>query len=141
MAADERMRSLLDRIGGWDGFEVVDVTTEDRLEPDVFGLPARRLVIELRPKPGAVKRCSRCGEPVAEVHDTTERRVRDLPIGEWDTWLRFPRARLLCPRCGPTVEDVSWLDRYQRMTKRLAEKIAVRSTLATDAPLTIVPCP
>jgi len=27
-------------------------------------------------------------------------------------------------RCGPTVEAVPWLDRYQRMTTRLAEKIA-----------------
>lgn len=122
--ADDQMRALLDRIGRWDGFEVGDVTTEDTLEPDAVGLPAQRLVIELRPKPGALKRCSRCGEPVGEIHDTSMRRVRDLPMGEFDTWLLVPRARLLCPRCGPTVEEVPWLDRYQRMTKRLAEKIA-----------------
>jgi transposase len=102
---------------------------EDTLEPDVFGLPARRLVIKLRPKARAVKRCSNCGTPVVEIHDTTERRVRDLPIGEWDTWLVVPRARLLCPRCGPTVEHVPWLDRYQRMTKRLAEKIAALASV------------
>jgi transposase len=123
--ADEAMQSLLNRIGGWEGFEVGEVQTEEELAPDALGIPARRLVIELRPKPGAVKRCSRCGEPVMEIHDTSMRRVRDLPIGEWDTWLLLPRARLLCPRCGPTVEDVPWLDRYQRMTKRLAEKIAM----------------
>jgi transposase len=29
-----------------------------------------------------------------------------------------------CPRCGPTVEAVPWLDRYQRMTTKLAEAIA-----------------
>lgn len=122
--ADERMQAFLNRVGGWDGFEVAGARTEDTLKPDALGLPARRLIIELRPKPGAGKRCSRCGQLVGEVHDTTERRVRDLAIGEWDTWLVFPRARLLCPRCGPTVEDVPWLDRYQRMTKRLAQKIA-----------------
>jgi len=55
--------------------------------------------------------------------------VRDLPMGEFDTWLVIPRARLQCPRCGPTVEDVPWLDRYQRMTKRLAEKIAALATV------------
>jgi transposase len=122
--ADDRFREFLDRIGGWEGFEVVGVTTEETLAPDAVGVPAPRLVIELRPTPGASKRCSRCGEVVVEVHDTSVRRVRDLPIGEWDTWLLVPRSRLQCPRCGPTVEAVPWLDRYQRMTKRLADKIA-----------------
>lgn len=28
--------------------------------------------------------------------------IRDLPIGEWNTWLVLPRARLRCARCGPT---------------------------------------
>lgn len=121
---DARLRDLLEQIGGWDGFEVAEITTEDALAPDVLGLPAPRLVIRLQPKADAVKRCSRCGEPVVEIHDVSERRVRDLPIGEWDTWLVMPRARLQCPRCGPTVEAVPWLDRYQRMTKRLADKIA-----------------
>lgn len=50
--------------------------------------------------------------------------MRDLPIGDWDVWLVVPRARLGCPRCGPTVEAVPWLDGYQRMTTRLADKIA-----------------
>lgn len=121
---DHRLRELLDTIGGWEGFEVASITTEESLEPDVLGEPAPRLIIQLQPKPGAPKRCSRCGEIVVEIHDVSERRVRDLPIGEWDVWLVVPRARLQCPRCGPTVEAVPWLDRYQRMTKRLAEKIA-----------------
>src|SRR5262249_54364224 len=46
------------------------------------------------------------------------------PILEAETWLIFPRARLQCPRCGPTVEAVLWLDRYQRMTKGFAESVA-----------------
>ena len=56
------LSGFLDAIGEWDGFEVAHVTMEDALEPDALGLPARRLVIELRAKPGAPKRCSRCGE-------------------------------------------------------------------------------
>src|SRR5438552_9194818 len=118
------LSGFLDAIGEWDGFEVVHVTMEDALEPDALGLPARRLVIELRAKPDVPKRCSRCGEIVVEVHEVTPRRVRDLPLLERDTWLIVPRARLACPRCGPTVEAVPWLDRYQRMTTRLAAKIA-----------------
>lgn len=121
---DYRLRELLDRVGGWEGFEIAGITTEESLEPDVLGELAPRLIIQLQPKSGSPKRCSRCGEIVVEIHDVSERRVRDLPIGEWDTWLVVPRARLQCPRCGPTVEAVPWLDRYQRMTKRLADKIA-----------------
>lgn len=127
--AEEALRRFLEGIGGWEGFDVVGVTTEDELAPDAVGLPAKRLIIELRAKPEAPRRCSRCGELVAEIHEVTPRRVRDLPIAEWDTWLIVPRARLGCPRCGPTVEEVPWLDRYQRMTKRLAAKIAALATV------------
>jgi transposase len=58
------------------------------------------------------------------IHDVAERRVRDLSVFDWDTWVVFPRARLECPRCGQAVKAVPWLERYQRMTTRLAEKIA-----------------
>lgn len=130
--ADESIFELLNTIGGWDGFEVAEIRRDDTLEPDVLGFPSERLIIELRAKPGAPKRCSRCGSVVTEIHDVSQRRVRDLPIWELDTWLIVPRARLQCPRCGPTVEAVSWLDKHQRMTTRLAEKI---SRLAMVLPL------
>lgn len=118
MAYDE-ITALL---GGWAGFELVDVTrTTGRHGPEI--------VLRLQPIAGALKHCSGCGGVVREVHDTTERRIRDLPILDAETWLLVPRARLQCPRCGPTVEAVPWLDRYQRMTTRLAEKIAQLATV------------
>lgn len=116
--------ALLNRLGGWDGFEIDRVEEDPVPQPDVLGQPAPRLVITLRPQPGAEKRCSRCGAVVREVHDTTERLIRDVAMMEHDTWLRLPRARLRCPTCGPTVEAVLWLDKHQRMTTRLADKIA-----------------
>src|SRR4051812_41025561 len=103
-------RRFLDEIGGWEGFEVVDVRTEDAPEPDVLGMPSGRLIVVLQPRSAATKRCSRCGDPVVEIHDTAERRIRDLPIGERDTYLIVPVARLRCPRCGPTTERIAWLD-------------------------------
>ena len=115
---------LLQQVGGWEGFEVAGVTTDATPAPDVHGVPAPRLIIELQPAADHVKRCSQCGAPVSRVHETTIRRVRDLAVMEWDTWLLVPRARVECPRCGPTVEAVPWLDKYARMTTRLAAKIA-----------------
>jgi transposase len=117
-------QALLQGVGGWEGFTVAAWRTEDELQPDAFGLPAKRLVIALTPATDAVKRCGRCGQPVDAMHDVTERRVRDLPILGYDVWLVFPAARVTCPRCGPTAERLIWLDRYQRMTTRLADTIA-----------------
>src|SRR6266536_1770796 len=106
-------------LGGWEGFELVDI----KKKPASENQPVPQLILELRALPEYPKRCSRCGEIVVEIHDVTERQVRDLPVFDWDTWIVFPSARLQCPRCGPTVEMVPWLDRYQRVTKRLAEAI------------------
>jgi transposase len=114
--AYEEITALL---GGWPGFELIDVTRE----PATAERPPR-IVLTLRAAPGQPKTCSRCGEVVTALHDVTPREVRDLPILDAETWLVLPRARVLCPRCGPTVEAVPWLDRYARMTTRLAEGIA-----------------
>jgi len=122
--ARQELAEFLRQIGGWEGFEVTEARTEEEPEPDVLGAPSGRVVIRLCPRQDAVKRCSRCGMPVAEIHDVVERRVRDVALLDRDTWLVFPAARLRCPRCGPTAEAIPWLDRYQRMTKRLADKIA-----------------
>ena len=46
----------------------------------------------LQPKAGHAKRCSQCGEVVEKIHHVSERRVRDLPLGAWDTSLVGPRA-------------------------------------------------
>jgi hypothetical protein len=79
MARDDFL-AVVEALGGWEGFTIGSWRTENSLEPDAFGLPAKRLIIELQPAPDAVRRCGRCGAPVEAVHDVTERRVRDLPL-------------------------------------------------------------
>jgi transposase len=115
--AYEEITALL---GGWPGFVLVAVEREPAAPPH---RPAR-IRLELAPAPDVVRTCSRCGQPVAEVHELTRRWVRDLPILDADTWLVVPRARVRCPRCGPAVEAIAWLDRYARLTTRFAESIA-----------------
>lgn len=107
-------------LGGWPGFELVDVTREAASS----ARPIPRIVLRLEAMKGLERKCSRCGRMVKEIHDVSPREVRDLPILDAETWLVVPRARVECPHCGPTVEEVEWLDRYQRMTRRLAEFIA-----------------
>lgn len=122
--AEHSLGGFLQRLGNWDGFVVQAVEMEDELKADAFGMLAGRIIIVLEPVADQLARCSRCGAEVAAVHDVSVRRVRDLPMMGRDTWLEVPRRRLACPQCGPTVEAVSWLDRYQRMTTRLADLIA-----------------
>lgn len=107
-------------LGGWPGFELVEVKREEATREQ----PTPRIVLTLQAIPGAPKTCSQCGQIVTAIHDVSPREVRDLPILDAETWLVVPRARVLCSRCGPTVEAVPWLDRYQRLTTRLADAIA-----------------
>jgi transposase len=78
---------------------------------------------ELQPVEGRRLICDGCGEHASAVHDTTERHVRDLPVFDAETYLRVYRCRVACPRCGPKLERLDWLDRYARVTRRLAESV------------------
>lgn len=112
--------SVLDVIavaGGWEGYRVASTRT--------FELNgARRIEVELVPQKVTDLICSGCGQATDQVHEITNRLVRDLPILDAQTWLIVPRRRLMCPRCGPALEHLSWLDKYSRVTRRLAESVA-----------------
>jgi len=104
-------------LGEWEGYEVGQVLRKGRSSHG-------RLVIELEEKAGYVGICGCCGRRVESVHERVRREVRDLPILDMSTVLVLRRRRLDCPACGPTVERLAWLDRYARVTDRLAEAVA-----------------
>ena len=103
-------------LGGWEGYEIGGV--------ERHGCERAQVWIYLTPAPLGEMICEGCGEGVRELHEIVYRRVRDLPILDAATWLLVPRRRVACPRCGPRLEWLSWLGRYQRVTKRLAESVA-----------------
>lgn len=106
-------RRTLQRLGSWEGY---------RLERAVWPeTPGGTLELHLKPTRKWM-RCEQCGHRSSQVHETTLRRVRDLPIFEHRVVLVVPRRRLWCERCGgPRLERLSWLSRYQRVTDRLAK--------------------
>jgi len=79
--------------------------------------------IELMPDRSAPLICGRCGQRASHVHEYSERWIDDMPIFGYPTRLLVIRRRLFCPRCGPVLERLSWLDRYSRVTCRLAEAV------------------
>ena len=107
----------MSQLGGWKGYRVWDWRQEDR--GGQFWA-----VLELAPVEGAERLCSGCDQPVAAIHDQTVRRIRDLPLFEYAVELWVPRLRLACPRCGPRLERLDWLDPHARVTRRLAESVA-----------------
>src|SRR3546814_10317424 len=100
------------QLGGWVGYGVSSWRHEQRGKD-------RWLVLDLVPRDDAVRNCSGCGEPVRAVHDRSTRRIRDLPVFDDAVELRVPRLRLACPRCGPRLERLDWLDPQDRKSTRL----------------------
>ncbi len=108
-------KKLLEAIGGWKGYRVARVEWPTQ--------EARTLSIFLKAT-AKVMYCERCGGRCDQVHETTIRRVRDLPILEFRVVLHVPRRRVWCSNCnGPHLEKLDWLGRYQRVTNRFAEAI------------------
>ena len=107
----------ISRLGAWEGYEIES-------DEDVRRSGLSWCLIRLRCIRSARHCCSGCGEWVAAVHDLQERRVRDLPIFGMPIELIVPRVRVLCPRCGPKLEQLPWLEPYARVTVRLADSVA-----------------
>jgi transposase len=112
------------RLGGWEGYEI-------EAEQDEQRGALRWCVIRLRPVTGRGRCCSGCGQSVPMIHDLEERRIRDLPVFESPVELLVPRVRVACPRCGPKLEQLTWLDPYARITRRLGESVARLCKVAT----------
>ena len=112
-------KELIARLGGWKGCRV---GTVERFEAGVKG-PRAEVWIDLLGAGDQPRKCSGCGHFVSRLHDWSPREVRDLPIFDADTVLMLWRARVACPRCGPKLEELDWLEPYARVTKRLAESV------------------
>lgn len=105
------------RLGGWESYRLVGIEQERRGDQ-------AWCVIHLKPLHRRRRRCGGCGRMVSAIHDMTQRRIRDLPIFETRVELAVPRLRLACPKCGPKLEQLSWLPPYARVTQRLADAVA-----------------
>lgn len=109
-------RKTLEKLGDWSGYRVSRVAWP---EDD-----SRTVTIHLKPLARTMC-CEHCGNRCGQVHETTVRRVRDLPLMALRVVLLVPRRRVWCHHCGgPRLEKLSWLGRYRRVTDRLAEAVS-----------------
>jgi transposase len=110
----------IELVGGWEGYWVSGVERGRRRRR---GLP-RPVVVQLEIAEGDPGICSGCGRRVEREHERMRRAVRDLPILGAETTLLMDRRRMDCPRCGPKLERLSWLESWARVTNRLADAVA-----------------
>ncbi|MCK5637290.1 MAG: transposase, partial [Flavobacteriaceae bacterium] len=96
----------------WEGFSVTAI------RPD-----GDDLLIDLIPQPTRLPTCSGCHQPCTTIHEYCQRSIRDLPILGRVVRLNVELRRVGCSTCGKRMESVRWLDRYSRITKRLAEAV------------------
>lgn len=96
----------------WEVFSVVAIRPE-----------GDELQIDLIPQPARFPTCSGCQKPSAAIHEYCQRVIRDLPILGRPVRLNVELRRVGCVACGKRMETVSWLDRYARLTRRLADAV------------------
>jgi transposase len=71
--------------------------------------------------------CGRCGLEACGTKGRVEgpRRWRDLAMGgKWLVIVYWP-YRVVCRACGVTTEGVPWSERWSRLTRRLADAVAL----------------
>jgi transposase len=105
------------KILGWPGYRVYRHEIEEG---------AKTLKLWVRRKRGNRKLvCSGCGRKLAEVYDTYEREVRDLPCFEFRTTVVIELYRVRCPDCGVKREKVPQLPSKAPFSKRFEEAVGL----------------
>lgn len=111
-------------LGDWKGYYVSEYTKNEH--------PAPNITIHLKPEKSASTTCPVCGKTTTKIHETTVRRVRDLPLFNRFVTLEIERRRIRCS-CGSTfMECLTWLDKRASATKRLVRAV---SGLAEHLPI------
>jgi len=103
------------KILGWPGYRVYQHAINEQ---------AKRLQLWVRRKRGnrAIE-CSGCGRRFGEIYDCSERAVRDLPWGEFQTTVFIEVYRVKCPDCGVKREKVPQLPSKAPFSKRFEEAV------------------
>jgi len=105
------------KILGWPGYVVYQHEIDEK---------AKTLKLWVRRKRGNRKlECSGCGRKLAEVYDSYEREVRDLPCFEFRTTVVIELYRVRCPDCGVKTEKVPQLPSKAPFSKRFEEAVGM----------------
>jgi transposase len=112
------------KILNWPGYRVYRHEIDER---------GKKLRLWVQRKRGNGKiECSGCGRKFRDFYDLSERAVRDLPWGEFQTTVYIEIYRVKCPECGVKREKLLQLPSKAPFSKRFEEAVgeACESTSA-----------
>lgn len=69
-------------------------------------------------------RCSGCGRVFERASLWKKRKIRDLSVFEFKSYLVLHKYRVSCPRCGFKVESIDFIEPFSRCTKRFEDLVA-----------------
>ena len=76
--------------------------------------------------------CPRCGKKSHKLHQNHKYIIKDLPLGEQQVFLEINKRQFKCQKCQkPFTEDLYFVERRRKYTKRLANKI-IKEVLDSD---------
>lgn len=79
---------------------------------------------EARPNQRFAPVCSTCGERIERIHRWEKRPIRDLNLASHQVWIGCRYRKGHCKRCERVrVEDLEFVEPYQRVTRRLATHV------------------
>jgi len=105
------------KVLGWPGYQVYQHEIDEK---------AKTLKLWVRRKRGNRKlECSGCGRKLADVYDSYEREVRDLPCFEFRTTVVIELYRVCCPDCGVKTEKVPQLPSKAPFSQRFEEAVGL----------------
>lgn len=101
---------------------------------DILSETDKDIHIKLEPYKKKKFVCSGCGQvhKIGE-HGIEESIVEDLPISEKRVYLHIVKRRYKCPADKSTrIEEISWLKKWSRVTKRFAEQVNRLTAITTN---------
>lgn len=101
---------------------------------EILSETEKEMYIKLEPYKRKPFVCSGCGQ-VHKIgqHGLEESEAEDLSMFEKRVYLHVLKRRYKCPVDGRThIEEVSWLKKYSRVTKRFAEKVNRLTAITTN---------
>jgi len=105
------------KILGWPGYRVYQHEIDQQ---------AKKLRLWVRRKCGHRKiECRGCGRKFTDFCDVTERAVRDLPWGEFQTTVFIELYRVKCPDCGVKREKPPQLPSKAPFSKRFEDAVGL----------------
>ena len=105
------------------GYKITDATLFDT-----------EIHLHLEPYKKRKPLCPQCGEEHrAGYHSSQWTEAEDLPISGKRVYLHIRKRRYRCPRDGKILtEDIPWLKKWARVTRRFAEQVSRLTAITTN---------